>query len=66
MSMNISGDSQSIINLASAQSASKMQVEKDVALLKKANDLVKDQGMAMIEMIEESSVSPQVGLDTYA
>lgn len=64
--MNVTGDAFTT-PLRHLESASNFEVEKNVSLLKKANDQLTDQGMAMIEMLEKSSVLSDSGrLDVYA
>ena len=48
-------------------SGSDLQTKVGVTTLKKAQDQMKEQGAALIEMIEQSGVSPDGrSIDTYA
>lgn len=64
--MTISGSSTSSL-LDSVLSSKTTQQEIDVTVLKKAQDAAKQQGEALIQMIDQSGPNPQTGrLDTYA
>ena len=53
--------------LESVASAENTSVEVGVAMLKKAQDMTKQQGAAMIRMLEQSVVSPDGRrIDAYA
>ena len=64
--MTISGQSP-VSLLESVLDAQSARVTTDVALLKKSQDLMKQQGQAMIEMLEQAgTVDPTRRLDAYA
>jgi hypothetical protein len=66
--MNVSGQSASSL-LDSVLKAQTTRVDMGVAVLKKAQDLDKQEGAAMIQMLEQAAVRPgEKGqlLDTYA
>lgn len=65
--MNISGQPAASL-LDSVLNAQSTQAEIGVNLLKKANDLQKQQGTAMIEMLEKSAppTASDFHLDVYA
>ena len=64
--MTITGQSQASL-LDSVLNAEKARTDMDVTVLKKAQDQMKQQGRAMVEMLEESVTSPDDRrLDTYA
>ncbi len=66
--MNVSGQSASSL-LDSVINAQTTRVDMGVAVLKKAQDLDKQEGAAMVQMLEQASIKPgQSGqlLDTYA
>lgn len=64
--MNISGQGTTRL-LESVLDAQSTRAEMNVAVLDKANEIVKEQGQAMIQMLEQSVVSPdQNRLDAYA
>ena len=53
--------------LDSVLSAESTRVDIGVAVLKKAQDLTKQQGAAMVEMLEKSAATPdRPRLDVYA
>ena len=53
--------------LGSVLDAQAARVTTDVALLKKSQDLMKQQGQAMVEMLEQAgTVDPTRFLDAYA
>ncbi|MCC6235229.1 MAG: YjfB family protein [Verrucomicrobiales bacterium] len=53
--------------LDSALHAETARQQSDVALLRKAQDLVKQQGEAMVQVLEQAGNPPPVDrLDTYA
>lgn len=62
--MTINGQAPTSL-LDSLLNAETARTEAGVALLKKAQDVQKQQGEALIEMLEQSSV-PTQRLDTYA
>ncbi len=65
--MSISGDAYTA-PLQSIEASSNFEVQKNVPLLKKANDQITQQGQALTEMIEAvpTPSSRPGGLDTYA
>jgi hypothetical protein len=64
--MTISGQPASSL-LDSVLNAETTRREIGVTLLKKAQDVEKQQGEAMVEMLEKSAIDPaQQRLDTYA
>jgi hypothetical protein len=64
--MNISGQPATSL-LDSVLNAQSTQVELGVNLLKKANDLQKQQGAALVDMLEQSAPPPSdFHLDVYA
>jgi hypothetical protein len=65
MSMNVSSQPSSLLD--SALQAQTTQQDAGVTVLKKAQDLVKQQGDAMVKLLEQSGVSADGSkLDTYA
>lgn len=64
--MTISGQP-ALSLLDSALNAETTRVEIGVSVLKKAQDMAKEQGAAMIEMVEKSAPAPtSQRLDVYA
>ncbi len=64
--MNAVGSSVTTL-LDSALHAENARQQSDVALLRKAQDLVKQQGEAMVQVLEQAGNPPPVDrLDTYA
>lgn len=66
--MNVSGQSATSL-LDSVLNAQTTRVDMGVAVLKKAQDLDKQEGAAMIQMLEQASIRPGENgqlLDTYA
>jgi len=64
--MNVS-NSQPTSLLDSVLNAQNTQVDIGVAVLKKAQDAMKQQGEAMVKMLEQAAPNPASGhLDTYA
>ena len=65
MSMTISNQPASLLD--SVLQAQTTQQDAGVAVLKKAQDLVKQQGQAMVQLLEQSGISPDGSkLDAYA
>jgi hypothetical protein len=65
MSMTVSNQPSSLLD--SVLQAQTTQQDAGVAVLKKAQDLVKQQGEAMVKLLEQSGVSADSSkLDTYA
>lgn len=70
--MNISSlnSPSDIADLAISMRGDAVSNEKNVLMLKKAQDLMKQEGAAFVKMIEsagaQSPVSPSGGLDAYA
>ena len=65
MSMTISNQPTSLLD--SVLQAQTTQQDSGVAVLKKAQDLVKQQGQAMVQLLEQSGISPDGSkLDAYA
>ena len=65
MSMTISNQPTSLLD--SVLQAQTTQQDAGVAVLKKAQDLVKQQGQAMVQLLEQSGISPDGSkLDAYA
>lgn len=64
--MTVSGQSSTAL-LESVLNAQTTREAVDVALLKKSQDLMKQQGQAMVQMLEQAgTVDPSRLLDTYA
>jgi hypothetical protein len=65
--MNMTVTNQPITLLDSVLQADTTRQEANVAVLKKAQDLAKQQGQAMVQLLEQSGVSPEsTRLDVYA
>ena len=65
--MNMTGTNQPISLLDSVLQAQATRQDANVALLKKGQDLAKQQGQAMVQLLEQSGVSPEsMKLDVYA
>ena len=68
MTVSSSTASPALAALADNSGASDVQSEASVTMLKKANDQIRQQGEAMVAMIEKAGASAenQFHLDTYA